>query len=189
MQRYAITQGLLPASDGDRLIARAGSLAVEGVEFLLVREKALGAGDLVELTRRVTGVAGKMRVLVSERADVALAAGAAGVHLSGRIGELRASQVRKVFPAAYVSVACHSVEDVKEAREEGADAVLFAPVFGKTVGGVKVRPGTGLESLRAGCEAAGTMAVFAMGGVTPANAERCREAGATGIAGIRMFGW
>ena len=98
------------------------------------------------------------------------------------IGEIKARH-----PGIYLSVSCHGVEEVREARVGGADAVLFAPVFGKTVDGAVVVPGLGLTALRAASDIAGAMPVFALGGLNAENAADCLAAGAAGVAGIRMF--
>jgi thiamine-phosphate pyrophosphorylase len=126
-------------------------------------------------------------VLVAQRLDVALAVGADGVHLSAAAGELTVSQVRILMPEAFVSVSCHALDEVRLARDGGASAVLFGPVFGKTVDRVEVVPGVGLKALRAACEAAGDMPALALGGVGERNAASCVEAGASGVAAIRMF--
>lgn len=193
--RYAITDreaGIRPGEDAiERLPERCAEVARSGVDILLLREKDLSAGQLVALSRRViaemraTGTA--TRVLVAGRVDVAVAAGVDGVHLGSGAGELRVTQVRQVFAEAFVSVSCHNLDEVRIAREEGADAVLFAPVFGKWAGGVEVVKGVGVKALEAACGTAGAMPVFALGGVTEANAAECVRAGAAGVAGIRMF--
>jgi thiamine-phosphate pyrophosphorylase len=192
--RCAITKGLLPGvaagAEEDWLVRRGGELASAGVDFLLIRERQLQAAALLRVARRmVRETAGSgMRVVVAGSPDVAREAGAAGVHLGGWRGELRVGDARRRFPEAWVSVSCHSVEDVVRARREGANAVLFAPVFGKVVDGVEVVAGVGLERLRQACAAAaGEVEVFALGGVTEANAAECVAAGASGVAGIRMF--
>lgn len=191
MLRFAITPGELPfghrSSNADALVERCASLARAGVDVLLVREKHLAAGDLVRLCRRIAGVAKPARVLVSGRVDVALAAGLAGVHLSSAPGELTPEQVRRLMPAAYVSVSCHTVEEMLRARSAGASAALFAPVFGKWVDESEVVAGVGLERLREACAAAKGLPVLALGGVTAANAPACLQAGAAGVAGIRLF--
>jgi thiamine-phosphate pyrophosphorylase len=205
--RYAITDGSLsgklqhesvrqPArqsaepSVGDSILElslRCRELASEGVEFLLLREKDLAAGELAQICWRIVdevAVSGT-KVLVARRLDVALACGADGVHLSAAPGELTVKQVREVFPSAVVSVSCHTLDDVR--RAHGASMVLFGPIFGKTVDGVEVVAGVGLERLQQACLAAGQMPVFALGGVTEANAADCIAAGAAGVAAIRMF--
>ena len=200
MLRYAITDGHSRFGPGkaapERLAMRCAELAVGGVEFILLREKQLAAGELTALSRSVvaavrrTGAA--TRVLVAGRADVALAAGADGVHLASGPGRLRVEEVRRVFAEAFVSVSCHSEEEVTRAREESASAALFAPVFGKQVEGIEVAAGVGLEALRGACAAAREMPVFALGGVSEGNSAECVGAGAGGVAGIRMFfppGW
>lgn len=195
MYRYAITDGSLSFANGNdaatTLAGRCGELARVGVEYILVREKQLSAGELASVCREVLGAVRRSgsgtKVLVAGRVDVALATGADGVNLSGAAGELTVLQVPEVMPGAFVSVSCHSVTEVESARMGGASAVLFGPVFGKTVDGVEVVAGVGLEGLREACKAAGEMPVFALGGVAAANADSCVEAGAGGLAGIRMF--
>lgn len=155
-----------------------------GAGYLIVREKSLEAGALCRLTRATVVGAPGLRVLVAGRADVALAAGAAGVHMSARAGELTPGQVRRVMEGAVVSVSCHDLEEVARARDGGADLILFAPVFGKDSAGL---PGVGLEALARACAAAGPVPVLALGGVTEQTAQQCVAAGAAGIAGIRLF--
>jgi len=195
MKRYAITDGRLWFSPGrdaaERLALDCAALAADGVDFILMREKKLAAGELASVCRTVlqsVRAAGTgTRLLVAQRLDVAIAVGADGVHLSGQPGELTALQVRELMPEAYVSVSCHSLAEVVRARKMGASAVLFGPVFGKRVDGVEVTEGVGLEALREACEVAGEIPVFALGGVGPRNASWCVEVGASGVAAIRMF--
>jgi thiamine-phosphate pyrophosphorylase len=82
-----------------------------------------------------------------------------------------------------VGVSCHSVAEVSEAEEQGADFAVFAPVFEKkdTAG---VRP-AGLEALHQACLR--KIPVLALGGVKLENARACLDAGAAGIAAIRLF--
>jgi thiamine-phosphate pyrophosphorylase len=186
MLRYAITSGRVGVGwDAKALVEQCATLSAKGIDFILVREKQLPAGELCALTRRVVELARGVRVLVSGRVDVAIAAGAAGVNLSSRAGELTVPQVRQLLPEAFVSVSCHSLSEVRTAKAQGADAVLFGPVFGKTVEGVEVVAGVGLERLREACREG--VDVFALGGVKEANMKSCLEAGASGVASIRMF--
>jgi thiamine-phosphate pyrophosphorylase len=196
MVRYAITDGTAHDANGKaRLMERARRWADEGVEFVQLREQSLEAGELLalaEATVETLHARGRTKLLVNARADIAVAAGADGVHLTARAGELTPAQVRQVFAKArvaepVVSVSCHSLAEVERAVECGADLLLFGPVFEKRVDGVVVVEGVGLEILRLACAAAGRVPVLALGGVTKENVATCRAAGADGLAAIRMF--
>lgn len=192
MLRYAITPGLLTTPSGpkvDSLVKRCAELSHDGVDFLLVREKALPSGALTLLCRAIaSAIAGSpTQLLVAGRIDVALAVGAQGVHLSSAPGELIPAQVRQLFPAAYVSISCHTLAEVSIARQNHADAILFAPIFGKQIGAAQIVPPAGLEALRAACLASASVPVFALGGVTSPAFVSCLQAGAAGVAGIRLF--
>ena len=206
MFRYAITnrrsgQSELNLSAGSDpfagLVDQAKRLAAEGVDFLQLREKDLEAKELIGVARRIItaaredGVAGKpvLRVLVNGRPDVALAAGADGVHLPSGPEQLTVVQVRRLFAEqdAIVSVACHSLVEVERASGEGADLILFSPVFGKRLAGGEELAGVGLERLSEACRVAGQTPVLALGGVTLGSVQACLKAGASGIAAIRLF--
>jgi thiamine-phosphate pyrophosphorylase len=162
------------------------------VEFVQLRDKNVEAGELyaaAERWRQVLAGSGT-KLLVNHRGDVAVAAKADGVHLTAREDELCVPQVHEVFDRAgrarpIVTVSCHTLREVRQASE--ADLILFGPVFEKRVGGEVVVAGVGLEKLREACEAS-RVPVLALGGVSEALAGSCVEAGAAGVAGIRMFG-
>jgi thiamine-phosphate pyrophosphorylase len=200
MLRYAITDRA--GFEGDEqarqsaLVRQARRWSEAGIEFVQLREKDLGAGALAMLARRMQAAiwAGGpgTKLLINSRVDVALAVGAAGVHLRSGMDELTVAQVRGLCEEAglarpVVSVSCHTVEEVGRAREDGVDLILFGPVFEKWVGGEVVSSGVGLAALGAAC-AAGLGRVIALGGVTGGNTEACVGAGAAGVAGIRLFG-
>ena len=133
------------------------------------------------------------KLLVNGTAEVAVAAGADGVHLTARVGEAGTEEMRRVFAAAgagerIVSASCHTVAEVRGAMDQGVDLILFGPVFEKRVGGEVVVAGVGLERLREACAVAGDTRVLALGGVTWENAVACAAVGAAGVAGIRLFG-
>jgi thiamine-phosphate pyrophosphorylase len=157
---------------------------------------------------------GRTRLLVNSRVDVAAASGADGVHLPSGGEQLTPDQARRVLGRAgsgwdcgpalagqnapgnsaggsaarsVVSVSCHTLAEVDQARAGGADFLLFGPVFGKSVAGRLAVPGTGLEALSSACKAAAGTPVLALGGVTVENAAECVAAGASGVAGIRLF--
>jgi len=85
---------------------------------------------------------------------------------------------------AIVSVACHSPEEIREAL--GASMLLFSPIFEKVTEPRSLR-GQGLGALRRAAELAAPIPVFALGGVTERNAAACVQAGAAGVAAIRLF--
>lgn len=177
MRRYYIT---------DRRAAGGTALLLDaihrnwrqGVEMIQVREKDLGVAELIELVRGAVSTGAK--VLVNSRADVALACGAAGVHLPS--DTLPARDLRPVVPAGFlIGISCHNVQDLDEA----ADFAVFGPVF-ETSSKKRYGPPQGLERLREFCRIS-PIPVFALGGVTQENAAACLAAGAAGIAGISLF--
>jgi thiamine-phosphate pyrophosphorylase len=198
MLRYAITDrrqyGTVWPEQRAGLIGQAVRLAAEGIDYLQLREKDLPAQDLIGLAREILSAIRQTRsgtrMLVNARADVAIAAGADGVHLPSGKDELAPAQIRTLFEAAgrgrpTVSVACHTLSDVAGYSE--ADLILFGPVFGKTVDGELAVAGVGLDALRRACEIAGETPVLALGGITAANRATTIAVGAAGIAAIRLF--
>jgi thiamine-phosphate pyrophosphorylase len=155
-----------------------------------IREKDLDARSLVELARfavaetREAGV----RVFINDRLDVALAAGAAGVHLGEKslpleaVIEWRRSTGRSDFQ---VGVSCHSLESARVAEQGGADYIFFGPVYATPSKAAFGAP-QGIERLRVVCRSV-EIPVLAIGGINLENAGACVEAGAAGIAAIRMF--
>jgi thiamine-phosphate pyrophosphorylase len=144
-----------------------------GVEYIQVRERDLSARDLWEFTRAVVEARGSAasKILVNERADIAWAAGADGVHLPSH-------SPLETLPGLLVGRSCHTEDEVRRAT---ADFVTFSPVFESPGKGAPV----GLDTLRKACQAG--VPVFALGGITVENAPHCEAAGAIGIAGIRLF--
>jgi thiamine-phosphate pyrophosphorylase len=199
MVRYAITsRTLFPGEDRQQqaaLIRQCARWAADGIDFIQLREKDLPAAALADLARGILAaipIGSGIRLLINSRADVALATGAHGVHLTAAPGELTAAQIRHLYAAAghpepVVTVSCHTLAEVAQARIEQPDAILFAPVFGKSIGNEALFPAAGLEALRAACAAASPIPIYALGGITPENALACIGAGAAGIAGIRLF--
>ena len=191
MTRCAITNRKIVSSEEyasrQALLNLARRWANSGIDYLQLREKDLEAAEMISLARRILAelTGSRTRLLINGRLDVALAAGAHGVHLTSGEGELTPAHVRSIFPEAIVSVACHTLDDVR--RSFDADFLLFGPVFEKSVAGEHVTQGTGLELLREACLTAGHVPVLALGGITTANTNACLEVGAAGIAGIRLF--
>jgi thiamine-phosphate pyrophosphorylase len=181
MLRCYITDRAVAESVDDLLSGIARNL-IRGVDWIQIREKELPARELVRLVRRAVDLGAK--VLVNTRVDVAIAAGAAGVHLPD--GSTAASDWRGIAPAGFlIGVSCHSLEDVIRAEGEGADYVLFGPVFAPLSKTSDLAP-RGVEELER-VTAAVKIPVLALGGITSENAAACVAAGAAGVAGISMF--
>jgi thiamine-phosphate pyrophosphorylase len=189
------------------LLAKIKEAATAGVDYIQLREKDLSAKALEVLSKdaisaihealslrtetRELRAESATRLLINSRTDVALAAGANGVHL--RAEDISPAEVRELWgkcggdaarlQAPVIAMSCHDPANAMTAAKAGADFAVFAPVFGKR-GMAGAKP-AGLTALRKACEAA--IPVFALGGVTKENAVSCLEAGAAGIAGIRLF--
>jgi thiamine-phosphate pyrophosphorylase len=169
-------------SDGSGEILRHLERLGDSVNFVQIREPQLTARELAALTRAVVKTTHPaVRILVNDRADVALACGAQGVHL--RSHAIAPARLRLVLPQAFlISVACHSAQDVQQAGREKADIALLAPVFPSPAKG----PPLGLHEFEKAARSA-ALPVLALGGVTPSDIPRCMAAGAAGVAGIRLF--
>ena len=161
------------------VIAAARRAVERGIDMIQVREKDLDTPDLLDLVRKVVTLAdGSMtRVLVNDRLDVALAAGVAGVHLPAN--GLPVVQVRPLVDLLGVST--HTPEETVQAERAGADFVVFGPVF-DTPGKTPV----GVGRLKQVCSAV-CIPVLAIGGINDENTPLVMEAGASGIAAIRLF--
>ena len=185
------------------LLAKIAEAARAGVNYIQLREKDLRARELEQLAAqaalairtqsplRTENRELRTRLLINSRTDVALAVGADGVHL--RSDDVSAPEVRRIWnwcgtgalarELPVVAVSCHTREEVLLAENDGADFAVFAPVFEK-----RDRPNAqpaGLAALRDSCRA--KIPVLALGGVTLENAASCLDAGAAGIAAIRLF--
>ena len=177
-----------------------------GVDYIQLREKDLTARELEILARDVTFAIHKLRTenkelktgfLINSRTDVAMACDADGVHL--RSNDISPAEVRKSWSHGCagrpstgsgqagahetVVVSCHTPGEVDDAAAQGADFVVFGPVFEKKA--VTNTRAAGLEALRRACRT--KIPVVALGGITVENAVSCIQAGAAGVAGIRLF--
>jgi thiamine-phosphate pyrophosphorylase len=189
-----------------RLLETIATVARAGVDYIQLRERDLPTRELESLAGeagRAVREAGRpapshwpqtTALLINSRVDVALAAGADGVHLRG--DDISPEEVKKIWQRGagalareasprnlLVGVSCHTPEEAAQAASRDATFAVFAPVFEK-----KDAPGTepaGLHQLREACRAA--IPVLALGGITLSNAHSCLAAGAAGIAAIRLF--
>lgn len=183
MQRYYITDRRRCPGD---LLDCIEANARRGVAWIQLREKDLGARELLALARQALARARPFgaRVLVNARLDVALAAGADGVHLPASTPPV--SALRRIVPAGFlIAVSTHTVEEVRRAEREGADLAAFGPVF-PTASKPGLTAIPGLRGLREACGAV-SIPIAALGGLTAERESLCRAAGAAMVAGIGMF--
>jgi thiamine-phosphate pyrophosphorylase len=190
---YAITSGTTTArttpedqqfSDVLRLVEAA---VAAKVSLFQIREKALTARTLYELTRRAVEITrgSDTRLLVNDRFDIARAAGADGVHLT--TNSLPAQVVRQISsPEFVIGVSTHSHAEACAAQLAGADFVVFGPVF-DTESKREFGEPQGLEKLKELTTELREIPVLAIGGVTLDNVEACFNAGASGVAAIRLL--
>jgi thiamine-phosphate pyrophosphorylase len=207
---YYITDRIAFAEDEQtrrrRLLEKIEEAARAGVDYIQLREKDLSSRDLESLAReavsivRQVGISASGRrsapaLLINSRTDIALAVVADGVHL--RSSDISPEEVRHVWYGTHaqsnrqpvIGVSCHSYAEVAQALVQGATFAVFGPIFEKKISGRQVSEQTPqtarLETLQETCR--NTIPVLALGGITLANAHSCLDAGAAGIAGIRLF--
>lgn len=191
---YLITRGAgdsttTPETDQFRqILVQVSSAVSAGIQLIQLREKQLTTRSLFELTKRAVELARgtTTKILVNDRADVARAALADGVHLTTQ--SLDAVTIRKTFGAEFIiGVSTHSLAEAQSARDGGADFVVFGPVF-VTASKEKYGAPLGLKQLAQVAEELSPFPVLALGGVRMDNAATCLRSGASGIAGITLFG-
>ncbi len=153
-----------------------------GLPAVQLREKDLPGRALLALAERLRAATARTDalLLVNDRVDVALAAGADGVHLGG--GSMPVDDARRLLPAdALVGVSTHAADEV---RATTADYAVFGPVRA-TPSKASFGPPQGIERLRAATAAA--VPVLAIGGIEPGDVPAMRAAGAHGVAVIRAI--
>jgi len=158
-----------------------------GISLIQLREKNLPARMLHELTMRAVDIVrgSSTKLLVNDRADIAAATGADGVHLTST--SLSAATVRATFGNEFlIGVSSHTPAEARAARGEGADFAVFGPVFETVSKRIYGNP-LGLSRLTEVTTELAPFPILALGGVTLENAAGCLRAGAAGIAGISLF--
>lgn len=172
----AITDNIRDGQSG--LIARASAAARGGATCIQLRLKDVSARDLVVIAKELVRSVG-VPVIVNDRADVAIAAGAAGVHLGA--DDVPASAIRSFVPEGFIIGA--SVGNDEEIRSAaGADYVGIGPVF-STSSKKDAGHAIGMAEFTRLSVATGLPAV-AIGGITAENARLAIDAGAAGVAAI-----
>jgi len=188
-----------------RLLDKIAEAASQGINYIQLREKDLPTRELESLAREAMSVIRQKQklttdhcplataLLINSRTDVAIATAANGVHLQANDvspTEVRAAWHRSCGAGALahenspqeplIAVSSHSPQEVTQAAANHATFAVFGPIFEK-----KDALPSGLEALSQACRA--TIPVLALGGITLQNAQSCLQAGAAGIAAIRLF--
>jgi thiamine-phosphate pyrophosphorylase len=181
---YAVVDVEACARAGRAPVPVALAFIDAGVRLLQVRAKVLGAGALLELSRQVVGAAAQARVIVNDRPDIAVLAGAGGVHVGQ--DDLSAEDARRILgPDRWVGVSTHTIEQARRALDEPVDYIAIGPVFHtgtKDTGYAAV----GLDRIRAVAALARPrgVPVVAIGGITLQRAPDAIDAGASSVCVI-----
>lgn len=202
MLLYSITDGQAP---WPQIRDRALAAARAGVDFVQLRVKPASAGELFTWARELAEAfralpSPRARLLINDRLDIALAAGADGVHLPA--AGLDPARVRAALDGAtgrgasrgasrfWIAASSHAAAEVVAAARAGADFAVLGPIFA-TPSKAAFGPPLGLAPLRAAVAGLAGIApsfpVLALGGITAENAAQCLAAGAAGVAAIRLF--
>jgi thiamine-phosphate pyrophosphorylase len=166
-------------------VTRLALASQAGVDLLQVREPDLSSRDLFDLVRRILDATGQSaaRVIVNDRLDVALAAGAHGVHLKSE--SIDTGAARSIAPEGFlVGRSVHAAAEAEQAARDGADYVIVGTVFP-----TMSKPGKGAAGLDLLRDAVGrcSVPVLAIGGMTVERAGEAAAAGAGGLAAIGLF--
>lgn len=183
---YPITSG---ESTPDHILQLVRAAVDAEVPLFQIREKSLSGRMLFDLVGRAAELTrgSKTRLLVNDRSDIASAAGAGGVHLTTH--SLPVDVVRKIYGAEFlIGVSTHSLDEARAAATAGADFVVFGPVFETESKRVYGEP-QGVAKLSEVTRELGEFPVVAIGGITLENAEQCFDAGARGVAAIRLLNY
>ncbi|MEP6945636.1 MAG: thiamine phosphate synthase [Acidobacteriota bacterium] len=158
--------------------------SANGISLIQIREKQISTRSLFSLVSAAADITRESgtRLLVNDRVDVAISAGADGVHLTTR--SLPVGVIRQTFGnELLVAVSTHTLQEALDAREGGADLVVFGPLFASPD---KAEP-VGLERLSEVCASLSDVPVVGLGGVNGENYHSVLEAGGAGFAAIRFL--
>ncbi len=178
---YLITDRKIFESDTDALLRGIGEALEGGVKAVQLREKDLETRTLLALAYRMRELTARYgaRLFINDRADIAVAVNADGVHL-GHTG-IPVEAARKVCgEKMLIGKSTHSLDEAREAEKAGADFITFGPVF-ETPSKKPYGKPVGVQPLRGTTERV-AIPVFAIGGIKRENALEVTEAGAYGIA-------
>lgn len=170
-----------------RILQLVEAAVASEIPLVQLREKTLSAKVLYELACSAVSIArgSQTRLLINDRFDVALGSKADGVQLTSQ--SIETAKVRSICGNDFlVGVSTHSLKEARAARDEGADFVLFGPIF-DTQSKRGLGAPQGIDKLREVASELKDFPVIAIGGVTVENARECLRGGAAGIAAIGLF--
>ena len=182
-RRLLAAVGRPPEAWAETLIEQVAGAVAGGIDLIQIRERQADAAALVDVTRRCVALTqgSSVRVVVNDRVDIALAAGAHGVHL--REDSIPLADARRLG----IALVGRSVHDPGgAAAAHGASYLVAGHVFQ-----TESKPGTparlGLEGLQEVVTSAGGVPVLAVGGVTVENLTVILGTGVAGVAAIGAF--
>lgn len=187
---YSFSVAAAEGESQERQLRAIALAAQAGCQFIQIREQDLPAKELSEFVRAAIRVARPCgaRVLVNDRADVALATSADGVHL--RTSSISAADIRQLTHHQktgefLIGVSTHSLAEARQAEVEGADFIVCGPVYAplsKQADG----PLLGLAGLSEVCRHV-RLPVLGLGGIQMDKVTEVLSCGAAGIAAISLF--
>jgi thiamine-phosphate pyrophosphorylase len=168
-----LTRGRAPAEVVQELLEG-------GAQIIQLRAKSLAPRDGLDLARAIAAPIRRTgcRLIINDRADIALACGADGVHLGQE--DLPLSAARQLMAGKIVGISTHDLEQARAAERDGADYIGFGPLFGTTTKQTGYEP-RGPEMLRL-IRAAVTIPIVAIGGIKEENVRQAWQAGADSAA-------
>ena len=159
-------------------------LSLGGATLVQLREKEMSPKEFYEQAKAAVAVAEQcgVRLIINDRADIALAAGAQGVHLGQ--DDMPPEAARKLLgDQSIIGYSTHNIEQARKALTLPIDYIAIGPIF-KTSTKSDTSPTLGLDGLRAVRQAVGNAQLVAIGGISHTNARAVIEAGADSVAVI-----
>ncbi|MCX7797531.1 MAG: thiamine phosphate synthase [Melioribacter sp.] len=156
-----------------------GLAADYGVKAIQIRENDLSDDELIYLTKKLTSkIVNKVKFFINNNLNVVNNVSVHGIHC--KENGLNIKLVKYMYPKHLIGVSCHSLESAFQAENEGADFIVFGPIF-STPSKINYGNPQGIDKL-AEITSSIKLPVFAIGGVTPDRVKECLSAGAAGVA-------
>ena len=154
--------------------------AYTGIRAFQLRKKSWSDRSILRAAKAIAreAIEFDLAVLINDRADIAQIADSPGLHLPEHSVALK--DARTIYTNGFIGKSCHSIEAAVKAKKDGADYVIFGPIY-ETESKKQYGPPLGIEMLQAVCKRV-KLPVFAVGGIDPKRAEECLKTGAHGVA-------